>query len=523
MIDLKQHWPDFPTWLNEIKEVKTKLKHPDEEIGLVLYTDGGCRPSSRGFAGWGLHGYIYINQKPKQGHGCVGFINTALGYVNLASDDDGEKDVAALKEKTVTVIHYFDAIGSIPGESTNNAAELYAVIAALTLINELKPTHAIIKPDSEYALKGCTQFLPNWDVNNRNSSPRANIELWVQIKKMLDQAISITSLRWQWVKGHSDSIGNNLADRLATEAVFYNLNKNLKDRLIYSPTKDYWSPVVKYEKMLSETFWVFTTNTTGHKTADGYTLYHLATPSNTEINMFGKPISDTVYTVIATKNPDPVLESIRALHNSYKRDVEGAVVIAELNLLTRPKIYKRLLVDTGHLYKAPFNVNLSDPQGLSLSHELDVPRLALNACDALNELQHLLFNALDESNQGYVRNDITDDIYESVQDKKDIITRVKLAQGDDGAVLRLDINYPTINEGVRKRNIPLTIGLELPRRNVLTGIADRKPRVSIVTWHEESECDAFRYVCIVETDDGTMGIWSAYYSNLSFDPNVKTK
>ncbi len=52
-------------WYNELLAYKVTLKQPDMPHCAVLYTDGGCRPSSIGVGGWGLHGYFYIDVKPK--------------------------------------------------------------------------------------------------------------------------------------------------------------------------------------------------------------------------------------------------------------------------------------------------------------------------------------------------------------------------------------------------------------------------------------------------------------------------
>ena len=48
--------------------------------GLVLYTDGGCRPNP-GYGGSGIHGYLYTEEVPKKGAGQGLNILTAEGYV----------------------------------------------------------------------------------------------------------------------------------------------------------------------------------------------------------------------------------------------------------------------------------------------------------------------------------------------------------------------------------------------------------------------------------------------------------
>ena len=527
MINIKQHWPDFNKWQEDLQAIKTKLKNPDEEHSLVIYTDGGCRPTSRGHGGWGIHGYVYIDPKPKQGHGCKGFINTKDGYTNLTGDSDGDVIADSIKDKTVSVLTYFDGLGAIEGESTNNSAELYALIAALELILELKPKRAIIKPDSEYVLRGCTVHLPKWEAKkfiNNDGNKRPNIELWLQIKELLDKVVHSTELKWMWVKGHKDSIGNNIADRTATEAVFLAMNGKHFSALSYSVTKDYWSPVANNNKMFGESFWVFTTNTSGHILDDGYRLYHGVTIGDGNIQSFGRPNANTVYNVLLTKRADVALENVREAHNGFKRAVEGVIVLADLNVLLKPKIYNKLEQTTNHLFRAPYKLVTVDPQGLELTHELEEPRLGLNGLNALESLTAFLLAHTKGTTNGIAYTDITDDIYETTVNKKgEKEMKVKLVPGDTENILRLDINYPKADGTISKRNIPLTIGLELPRRTILTGNASRLPSVKIIAWSQESECDAFRYACIIETEDSDVGIWAAYYTNLSIDPNIKSK
>ena len=84
--------------------------------GVVIYADAGVKPNP-GLGGWGLHGYMYNEEKPKKGSGCQKAYVTKDGY--LMKENFKGKD----KPTEITPIRYLDAYGSISASIDNNAAE----------------------------------------------------------------------------------------------------------------------------------------------------------------------------------------------------------------------------------------------------------------------------------------------------------------------------------------------------------------------------------------------------------------
>ncbi len=100
-------------------------------------------------------------------------------------------------------------------QTTNNRMELMAVIAALEALKH--PCHVTITTDSQYVMKGMTEWLPGWKRKNWRTAakkPVKNAELW----QRLDAAQSMHELEWQWVRGHSGHPENERADQLAVAA-----------------------------------------------------------------------------------------------------------------------------------------------------------------------------------------------------------------------------------------------------------------------------------------------------------------
>ena len=101
-------------------------------------------------------------------------------------------------------------------ETTNNRMELMAVIMALEALK--RPCHVFLHADSQYVLKGMTEWLVGWKAKGWKTAARTpvkNVDLW----QALDQAQSVHKIEWKWVRGHTGDPGNEHADQLANRGV----------------------------------------------------------------------------------------------------------------------------------------------------------------------------------------------------------------------------------------------------------------------------------------------------------------
>jgi len=101
-------------------------------------------------------------------------------------------------------------------DTTNNRMELMAVIEALGTLK--RPCKVHIMTDSQYVMKGITEWINGWKRRNwKNSAnkPVKNADLWVR----LDEAVSGHDVRWSWVRGHTGHPGNERADELANRGI----------------------------------------------------------------------------------------------------------------------------------------------------------------------------------------------------------------------------------------------------------------------------------------------------------------
>ena len=137
---------------------------------LTIHTDGACR-GNPGPGGWGV----------------------------LLSWNDTRKELSGAEAAT-----------------TNNRMELTAAIMGLTALK--RPSVATVLTDSQYVIKGITEWLPSWKARawrTADRKPVKNQDLW----ERLDQLTLGHTLTWRWVKGHSGDPGNERVDELANLAI----------------------------------------------------------------------------------------------------------------------------------------------------------------------------------------------------------------------------------------------------------------------------------------------------------------
>lgn len=138
---------------------------------VTLYTDGACS-GNPGPGGWGCI-LIYGEHKRK-----------LSGYEN---------------------------------DTTNNKMELTAVIKGLECLKKNMRVHIIT--DSQYVKNAFTQkWLENWIKNGwktKSGDAVKNQELWKQLN-LLETKHHLT---WEWVKGHSGNLYNDMCDELARNAI----------------------------------------------------------------------------------------------------------------------------------------------------------------------------------------------------------------------------------------------------------------------------------------------------------------
>ena len=110
--------------------------------------------------------------------------------------------------------HRKELFGASP-HSTNNRMEMAAAIEGLRALKE--PCEVEIVTDSEYLMKGITEWIPGWKRRGwrtADKKPVMNRELWQRLEALAGRH----QARWTWTKGHASHADNNRADELAAAA-----------------------------------------------------------------------------------------------------------------------------------------------------------------------------------------------------------------------------------------------------------------------------------------------------------------
>ena len=94
--------------------------------------------------------------------------------------------------------------------TTNNRMELRAVIEGLKRVDE--DLLVTVYSDSQYVVDGITKWMPGWLAKGKK---RENWTLWMELYNIV---MTFSNIEFIKVKGHSNNMYNNEADKLAREA-----------------------------------------------------------------------------------------------------------------------------------------------------------------------------------------------------------------------------------------------------------------------------------------------------------------
>lgn len=485
--------------------------------GMVLYTDGGCKPS-RGKGGWGLHGYMFSRAVPKKGAGNQDHILTAEGYVTKV-----DANVFATNGSTIDQISpvmYIDGWGSYGTvEITNNIAELSAATQALKYASAYDVQTVQILTDSQYTREGIEKNIHNWQRNGwltQAQQPVANVEQWKELiaaRDVLEQRG--TKVKFGWVRGHDDNLGNTIADNYASYAVILSQKGQATSQINSAAADGYWKYDTERNPMLANRRCYF--NTMAEYNDAGF--YYLGDHGK-EDDLLGKRMSDGAFSVVHLATPDPVMELVRNFQIKAA-DSRDAIMMMRLDQIFKPQCHQELMSWGENVFKHPkpyrldlFGMDDKEP----LVRELNPPRLAVRAVESLSQLADLLDKYV-AGDPSVVTTDITPILYETTLKTKkvkgggeetEVIQTLKSEYNVGFASLSTEALYGVAND-TKSAKVTLTLGIDLLDRNALKRLEGLKPQVKILSWLESPT--SFRYATVVEAGEDK-GIWAGVYSNL---------
>ncbi|MEI6603509.1 MAG: ribonuclease HI [Clostridia bacterium] len=104
-----------------------------------------------------------------------------------------------------------EELGGFESQTTNNRMELRAAIEGLRRVSHSEAVQVIT--DSQYLLRGITEWLPAWKKRNwrtSNGNTVENRDLWEELDGLTGGNVS-----WEWVHGHAGHPENERVDQIA--------------------------------------------------------------------------------------------------------------------------------------------------------------------------------------------------------------------------------------------------------------------------------------------------------------------
>lgn len=99
-------------------------------------------------------------------------------------------------------------------ETTNNRMELRGAIEGIRALR--RACMVTIYCDSQYVIKGMTEWLPSWQLSQFKTSARKEVknkDLWVELAEVSKPH----EIAWRWVRGHAGNEYNERVDEIARE------------------------------------------------------------------------------------------------------------------------------------------------------------------------------------------------------------------------------------------------------------------------------------------------------------------
>lgn len=107
-------------------------------------------------------------------------------------------------------------------ETTNNRMEMTAAIVGLESLK--RPCDVVIVTDSQYLVKGMTEWMDGWlkrGWKNSRKEEVLNRDLWERLLELS----RVHRIQWGWIRGHNGHPENERCDELARQAILTMLNK----------------------------------------------------------------------------------------------------------------------------------------------------------------------------------------------------------------------------------------------------------------------------------------------------------
>lgn len=462
----------------------------DDKYNLVLYGDGSADNMLRQY-GVGFTGYLYTDDtknkassdKPNR------YTITNIGYLE-------NELLGKYKYDTVVPSFYIEGMIGYTDEGTNNVAELKAFIEPLEYlfknnINQCNVKSILFKSDSSYTLL-ILDYLYNNPEEIWRKKVLANLDLVDRINKLIkilkDNNIE---LKWYKVIGHSTSLGNNIADRLALHGRIHKCSI-----IEVVPTKKHWSKSFDIHPLLRFKQAFFMTN----EVRDEPMYIIMDYKTGEEV---GKKTHDALFGItILNKEEDMLKDAVDMF--THRFGTTSLLSTVDLKVLSTRNIlyYYSVFGKNAYRYESK-NKSVLSLDDDYICRNVYPPGLAMQAYEKINFLYMILSEYRNNKPiENRIFTDVTDHFYTLKVTKKTEKRVLSLPIGESIVKMNLNVYGKDIQ-------FNLVLGTDMPSRNQMKAIEDSIEKVILSSIKINKMID---YQIIIETKNKEYGIYTNLYS-----------
>lgn len=477
-------------------EKTEEVKEETKNIAIV-YTDGSAIQHES--FGSGVHGFIYNTSSlgTKSGDRPNKYLITDLGYLE-------QELIPKYKHETVVPTHYINAIYSYPTGGTSNIAEVLAVVETINNILDLDidVNHLMIKADSKYTID-MFNFINEKGLDAWKSKEPANLEYGIKLSEAIDRAKK-EGLTIELVKvlGHSTSLGNHLADRLAYLARVESIRRNIQNTFKVTDAKRYWTKDTTQHTFLKFKQLFFTNTLRSSNPEIAYSILDYKKDDEP-----GKKSHEATFGLVILKEPPELVEEAIKTYQHSLRNLSIVSTVDMTNLYSQfNSTYYNLFNKNIYVFNKKFTVlnNFDNEPIVKNIHPAGLATQALDKMFILYDIikEYRLMAAGEQVTRKFVS--VTDLIYDKSGKKP--VTLLEMGQTN------LDIDTEVNDIAVK---VPIELGKDCLDRNQFKQIEKDDTEVYVVLAQETEKCiKSYVLVHMKATDD--IGIFCNFYNNNIF-------
>lgn len=502
----------------------------------AFYFNEAFDPLTRRY-GVGAHGYVSTQVVAKRGYGLKKVIPTAKGY------NDNTQDALKVIRHVVDVRLPLHETHECETTANRLLAGVCAVLELMVSLEEIPKTIGLLLPRKVLA-----QFLSNGFRKCVEKGYKDDKGNPIPFKELLDRyirnhdilvgkgtAITVHCFGQDVVMGHYESMVN------ANDAVIAGIKTETgqaEPSCIISEPEGYWNHDHGRHPLLAKSRMVF--RMLQGEVVENEFLYLMDFEKTSKkkeqthkLEMeVGQLLPSASYAVVRVNQLDPIVYQVAKEHSQYLKVKYERLAVLFLDAVFKPGAHSIMSkVGTNYLHSRTVVTDLIDGHGTMYTHELHPARQAYRAWNIYLDMESHLGNFLALPTHPvvgqyadfmgvdgpYTATNITPDMIEVIEDskgKKTYRPTRKIETPNTSVKVK---GFYVDEEGVTEEaEVNLSIGIDMPKRNAIAGMAGEQTRVYLLL-RQDTAFTVRHFVVVTNGDE--CGIWTAPFANRTF---VKT-